>query len=177
MAALCSALLTAPALGCKCDQSCLSYCAYYFPSDACVEKCQCPEYAAKQKYHIEMMAKQLTEPAATKETTVATTLVKPTGNVVAPIDSTTSKTGKEEVKVGQTGGSTEPTKDTTKPVNTGGQTPIKDDTKPTDTTSPTDGGKTGDESTKPDGGDTTGDGGKDDGKDEPVVDPAFEESR
>ena len=29
----------------SCDKQCVSYCAYYYPSDTCVRSCRCPEFA------------------------------------------------------------------------------------------------------------------------------------
>ena len=33
-----------------CNYECLSYCAYYYPTEACVDSCMCPEYAVIGMY-------------------------------------------------------------------------------------------------------------------------------
>lgn len=48
-----------------CDLECLSYCAYYYPSNSCVEKCMCPQYAlqgiyADETLRMNQLAKQAT---------------------------------------------------------------------------------------------------------------------
>ena len=51
--------------GDDCDLECLSYCAYYYPSNSCVESCMCPQYALQGVYadetlRMHQLAKQAT---------------------------------------------------------------------------------------------------------------------
>ena len=111
-----------------CDQKCLSYCAYYYPSESCVEKCQCPEYAKKQNYYPEkisrMMAEQYTATVPATIITSSKTNSTTTGQQATTIGSlaTTTPTEGRNTTVTTTTGPISSTSTAIAPTNTGTNT-------------------------------------------------------
>ena len=142
IAALCSfAILAASVTASKCDQSCLSYCAYYYPSESCIEKCECPEYAAKQKYHTSM---RMTEQVLKANSTATVHTTDTTTTTTKPGTNTTTPSGTNTTAINQPGGKnttvTDPVVTTGNQTSTGGQTNTTDPNpvKPVDPVDPVD---------------------------------------
>ena len=160
-------LMFARTLAAACNMECLSYCAYYYNSDSCILKCDCPEFASQSSQQQDLLKKTFKPTSLSLSAVAAPLLATPTQTATAPLPSlktnSTATVPTPTVGTNSTTGKNTTATDSTKTEISSNTTTIPE---PTPTNGTTTGGKN-----------TTDPKPVDDGKNETVVDPALEESR